>query len=173
MYLKQQMVNLHLSILKNAFERETKPARKLFLWLELIVCHPQLPYLDCPFDSQMTWNKALNLIDSIEEYCWIESIPKLMLLPIKDVPGLLDLLKWLLRDTRSKPQYGFSYGGLNKYVRQHLSEEAAYYLYEEWLGETEMTDAEIAKFAWLNLLRAAEYANSHQLPFPPTVKEGG
>jgi len=160
------------SILKNAFERETKPARKLFLWLELIVCHPQLQYLDCPFDSQTTWNQALNLIDSIEEYFWIESIPELMRAPIKDVPGLLDLLKWLLRDTRSKPQYGFSYGGLNKYVRQHLSGEAAYCLYEEWLGETEMTDAEIAKFAWLNLLRAAEYANSHQLPFPPSVKEG-
>lgn len=159
------------SILKDAFERETKPARKLFLWLELIIRHPQLPYLDCPFDSQMTWNKALNLIDSIEEYCWIEGIPALMRLPIRDVPGLLDLLKWLLRDTRSKPQYGFSYGGLNKYVRQHLSEEAAYYLYEEWLGETEMTDAEIAKFAWLNLLRAAEYANKKQLPFPRVVME--
>ncbi|MBX2990094.1 MAG: hypothetical protein KF749_02885 [Bacteroidetes bacterium] len=153
-------------VLKKAFDEETVRARKLTLWLELATNHPKMPYQNCPFALEDR-HPPLDLISDIKEYRWIESVPVLMKLPVREIQNLLDLLRCMLQDERTNSHYGFLYGGLNKYVRQHLSGEAAYYLYEELRGETELTDAELSKFAWLSLLRASQFANEHHLPFPP------
>lgn len=157
-------------ILQNEFEKSVDVTRKLALWLELLIRNPRMPYLDCPISSNLEENadkKNRDLINSIPDHVWLECVPKIMELPLREVSGVLDLVRGLLRETRYKPYYGFQGGGLNKYVRQHLSGEAAYLVSDEWIGETEVTDPDLAKLAWINLLRAAEYANINKLPFPP------
>lgn len=160
------------ALLQAALEN-SRSSRKLILWLELLVRKANNAMLECPVEisnKSADSKQTLDLLSAIPELLWHEAIPELMQLPLTDNPRLQELIRWLLRDTRFRPLFGFQLGGINKFIRKHLSGEAAYFLYDEWSGETEVSDTDLNKFAWLNLIKVAEYAYAHQLPLPVDIQ---
>jgi len=152
--------------IRNLYHHAKSPHTKLKVWIEDLLRNSNGPFLDCPFAYE-SQERHIQVISEISEVRWREVVPVLMSIPASRISGVLDLIEALLKDSRRNTLYGLNDGGLDKYVRVNMSGEVAYHSYKFWATDTGIADPTLASLAWINMLRAAEYATREKRPFPP------